>query len=88
MDVRVIAATNADLEDMVERGGFRRDLYYRLKVLIVQVPPLRERREDIPVLVETFLEAVARQRGSSEGHLAGGARRARRLPLAWERARS
>ena len=60
VDVRVIAATNANLEDLVERSLFRRDLYYRLKVLTVQVPPLRERRADIPVLVETFLDQLAR----------------------------
>ena len=60
VDVRVIAATNADLEDMVERSHFRRDLYYRLKVLTVQVPPLRERRQDIPALVDTFLDELSR----------------------------
>jgi DNA-binding NtrC family response regulator len=60
VDVRVIAATNADLEDMVERSLFRRDLYYRLKVLTVHVPPLRDRRQDIPVLVETFLDELSR----------------------------
>ena len=60
VDVRVTAATNANLEDMVERSLFRRDLYYRLKVLTVLVPPLRERRQDIPALVETFLDELSR----------------------------
>jgi len=60
VDVRVIAATNAALEAMVARSEFRRDLYYRLKVVTIQVPPLRERQSDIPVLVETFLDELSR----------------------------
>jgi two-component system response regulator HydG len=59
VDVRIIAATNQDLEDRIRRGEFRSDLYYRLNVIAVSLPPLRERREDIPILARHFLERLS-----------------------------
>ena len=60
-DVRIISATNRDLEEEIEKGGFRRDLYYRLNVFPIKVPPLRERREDIPSLVSFFLDRYCKK---------------------------
>lgn len=56
VDVRIISATNRNLKKMVEEGTFREDLYYRLNIVDIQIPPLRERKDDIPLLVEEFLE--------------------------------
>jgi DNA-binding NtrC family response regulator len=67
VDVRVIAATNSDLGRMVADGLFREDLFYRLNVIPVQLPSLRERKEDIPLLVQHFLEKFAAQPGAARG---------------------
>jgi len=63
INVRILAATNRDLERAVTQGGFRRDLYFRLNVLTLRLPSLRERREDIPLLISHFLERLARTTG-------------------------
>ncbi len=59
VDVRVITATHKDLETAIKEGTFREDLYYRLNVVPIQIPPLRDRKEDIPILAEHFLKIYA-----------------------------
>jgi formate hydrogenlyase transcriptional activator len=69
VDVRLVAATHRNLEDMVEQGGFRSDLYYRLNVFPVLMPPLRERRDDIQPLVHHFVEKCGRRIGKKVEHI-------------------
>ncbi|HME00866.1 MAG TPA: sigma-54 dependent transcriptional regulator [Terriglobia bacterium] len=66
VDVRIIAATNADLRKMVQENRFREDLFYRLNVINITLPPLRERKEDIPLLVDHFLKKFAQENGRGE----------------------
>ena len=73
VDVRVLAATNADLEQRVAEGKFREDLYYRLSVIRIHVPPLRERREEIPLLSTYFLREASERLGKPDIHLSSEA---------------
>ncbi|MCK9906969.1 sigma 54-interacting transcriptional regulator, partial [Frankia sp. Cpl3] len=61
IDVRIIAATNRNLAEMTSQGLFREDLFYRLHVIPVLIPPLRERKSDIPLLADTFVQKICRQ---------------------------
>jgi two-component system, NtrC family, nitrogen regulation response regulator NtrX len=66
VDVRVLAATNKDLKKEIEEGNFREDLYHRLSVILIQVPALKDRKEDIPMLVDKFLEDIAQEYGTAK----------------------
>jgi len=72
--VRIIAATNRDLEEEIRRGTFRGDLYYRLNVITLHLPPLRERVDDIPLLADHFLKRFASSRGEEPPRLSDEAR--------------
>jgi two-component system response regulator HydG len=70
VDVRIVAATNADLDEQIRHGNFRTDLFYRLNVIAIHLPPLRERRDDIPLLAENFLRRFAGRREADPKRLA------------------
>jgi two-component system response regulator HydG len=73
VDTRVIAATNRDLEEEMKRGTFRSDLFYRLNVFALHLPTLRQRRDDIPLLAQAFLERAGQQRGEDPKRLTDAA---------------
>lgn len=82
IDVRLIAATNRELDELVTEGRFRQDLYYRMNVVPLRIPPLRERRDDIPLLVEHFLQQAQQRHGHPSRRIAPAAMR-RLCDYAW-----
>ena len=68
VNVRILAATNKNLKNEIEKGNFREDLYHRLSVIVIQVPPLRERKDDIPLLVENFVNLISQDMGKAAPH--------------------
>ena len=73
VNVRILAATNKNLKAEIEKGNFREDLYHRLSVIVIQVPPLRERKDDIPMLVQNFVEMIAQDMGKATPTFEAGA---------------
>ena len=89
VDVRVIAASNRDVVSLIAQGGFREDLFYRLNVIPIEVPPLRTRKEDVPAIVEHFIRGVLRgERQAAQGGGAGRADLVHDVRLAGQRARA
>ena len=86
INVRVLAATNRDLEHAVAQGTFRRDLYFRLNVLSLKIPPLRERRQDIPLLTGYFLEKLSRASGQERTLNDDAVKALLAYDVAWQRA--
>ena len=82
VDTRLVAATNRDLDEEIRAGNFRSDLYYRLNVIAIHLPPLRQRQDDIPILAEHFLQRIAGTRGEEPKRLNAAARDAL-LDYAW-----
>ncbi len=81
VDVRVLAATNKDLKKEIEAGRFREDLYHRLSVILIHVPTLKDRKEDIPLLLDKFLEDIAQENGSAKKKISDQAlKRLQELP--------
>ena len=81
IDIRFVAATNADLEDMVQKGTFRADLYYRLHIIPIYIPALRERKDDISMLVEYFIERFNQKYSLNKSFSTGGMERITSLPF-------